>query len=151
MKKIAIINACTDLGVSIDGTRLGPELITQHIKNNKFTIKPETVKKEQQRENMKKNLVGINEFNRKLYNQVKELVENEYLPITIGGDHSVAIASSLASISKYKKMGIIWFDAHGDFNTFDTTTTGNIHGIPLAAITNYEKRSLTDFHKRKLL
>lgn len=43
-------------------------------------------------------------------------------------------------------MGIIWIDAHGDYNTFDTTITGNIHGLPLAAIDGYEKNYLTDFH-----
>ena len=43
-------------------------------------------------------------------------------------------------------MGIIWIDAHGDYNTFDTTITGNIHGLPLAAIDGYEKKYLTDFH-----
>ena len=43
-------------------------------------------------------------------------------------------------------MGVIWVDAHGDYNTFETTITGNIHGLPLAAITGYEKNYLTSFH-----
>ena len=68
------------------------------------------------------------------------------MPITLGGDHSLAIATALASIKKYNKMGIIWFDSHGDYNTFDTTISGNIHGLPLAVITNYEKRYLAEFH-----
>lgn len=150
MKKIAVINACTDLGVNINGTCLGPEIISKNITENKYTIKPNNTEKENQKDNNKKNLDQINEFNNRLYNKVKELVENGYIPMTIGGDHSIAIGSSLATISKYEKMGVIWFDAHGDFNSFETTTTGNIHGIPLAAITNYEKKYLTDFHNRKL-
>ena len=68
------------------------------------------------------------------------------MPIAIGGDHSIAIASALASINKYNNLGIIWFDAHGDYNTFETTFSGNIHGIPFAAVTGYEKKLLTDFH-----
>ena len=64
----------------------------------------------------------------------------------MGGDHSIAIASALASIKKHKKMGIIWVDAHPDYHTFDSTISGNIHGMPLAVITNYEKRYLADFH-----
>lgn len=62
------------------------------------------------------------------------------------GDHSISIGSALASIKCNNNLGVIWFDAHGDFHTFDTTPSGNIHGIPLAAITNYEKRFLSDFH-----
>ena len=43
-------------------------------------------------------------------------------------------------------IGIIWIDAHGDFNTLDTTTTGNIHGLPLATITGYKNHELRYFH-----
>ena len=68
------------------------------------------------------------------------------LPFILGGDHSVAIASALASIKKYNNLGIIWFDAHGDYHTFKTTPSGNIHGLPFAAVTNYEKTLLSTFH-----
>ena len=81
-----------------------------------------------------------------MYSLVSEALESGNFPITIGGDHSLAIASALASIKKYENMGIIWFDSHGDFNTFDTTISGNIHGLPLAVIANYEKRELANFH-----
>lgn len=63
-----------------------------------------------------------------------------------GGDHSIAIASALASIERYKNLGIIWFDAHGDFNTFQTTISGNLHGLPFAVLTGYEKNLLNYFH-----
>lgn len=62
------------------------------------------------------------------------------------GTHDIAIASALASISEYDNLGIIWFDAHGDYNTFETTSTGNIHGMPLSVITNYNKELLSSFH-----
>ena len=39
-------------------------------------------------------------------------------------------------------MGIIWVDAHGDYNTLETTQSGNLHGLPYAVITNYEKKLL---------
>ncbi len=58
------------------------------------------------------------------------------LPITIGGDHSLAIGSIAGAASHYKKhdqtFGLIWFDAHGDINTPDTSASGNVHGMPLA-------------------
>ena len=154
MKKIDIIAACSDLGVHIDGSNLAPDVLINNITNlNKNKInnikkifKNNNYKKELEKNNIKKNLKAINEFNFKLYNTISETVNNNIFPLTLGGDHSIAIASTLASIKKYENLGIIWFDAHGDFNTFETTTSGNIHGLPFAALTNFEKKDLTNFH-----
>lgn len=151
MKKMDIITACSDLGVNIDGAKLGPERILQLLnKDNYHEIKKviPTIfyQKNNDKKNKMKNLKEINLFNQDLYLEIKNSLKNNYFPITLGGDHSIAIASALASIEKYKNLGIIWFDAHGDFNTFKSTPSGNIHGLPLAAITNYEKKYLTSFH-----
>lgn len=150
MKHIDIINACTDLGVHVNGAQLGPIELTKNIKNNNindiFTLKYDYVIKEIASDNKKKNIDEVNKFNEKLYNLVLASLDNKKLPITIGGDHSLAIATALASIKKYSNLGIIWFDSHGDFNTFKTTVSGNIHGLPLAVIDNYEREYLADFH-----
>lgn len=148
MKDIAIIQACCDLGVHVYGADLAPELITKDIRNpNIYTVKAKPYQKQLEKENKQKNLEGVNEFNTRLYKQVQDVMKRDFLPMTIGGDHSIAIASALASISKYGNLGMIWFDSHGDFNTFETTISGNIHGLPLAVITNYEKKLLSDFHQ----
>ncbi len=59
-----------------------------------------------------------------------------YFPLILGGDHSLAIGSMAAASVYYKsinkKPGLIWFDAHADFNTEETSPSGNIHGMPLA-------------------
>lgn len=151
MKNIDIIAACSDLGVHVNGSQLGPENLINNIKINdvnniKIINYDKNYIKELDKNNLKKNLEQINIFNEYLYNEVKSTLENNNFPITLGGDHSIAIASALASINKYNNLGIIWFDAHGDFNTFETTTSGNIHGLPFAAITGYEKKLLTSFH-----
>lgn len=151
MKAIDIIAACSDLGVHKNGAKYGPEeLIKKLNKKNIHAIKIIDLffnfNKNTEKNNFKKNLKEVNEFNNELYLQIKNSLKNNYFPITLGGDHSIAIASALASIEKHQNLGIIWFDAHGDYNTFETTTTGNIHGLPLAAITNYEKKELTTFH-----
>lgn len=150
MKQIDIINACTDLGVCIDGTKLGPEILTKNLEsiniNEIYTVKAQDIQKEKSKDNKKKNLEALNSYNEKLYKKVCKSLENEMMPITVGGDHSLAIATALASIKKYKNLGVIWIDAHGDYNTFETTTTGNIHGLPLATITRYNKKYLTPFH-----
>ncbi len=54
-------------------------------------------------------------------------------PLVLGGDHSVALGS-INGAAKVKKVGVVWVDAHADFNTPETTPSGNIHGMPLAAL-----------------
>lgn len=148
MENVDIIAACSDLGIHIDGAALGPYKLIESIDNHNIIKidKLDNIRKDLSKDNKRKNLEGVNLFNVKLYNKSLQSLNNNKFPLTIAGDHSIAIGSSLASIKKYNNLGIIWFDAHGDFNTFDTTISGNIHGIPLAAITNYEKKYLTDFH-----
>ncbi|MBO5476724.1 MAG: arginase [Clostridia bacterium] len=150
MRNIDIINACTDLGVAVDGASLGPDELTQGLKNdninNIYKIYTDCSNKQTEKENKKKNLKRLNEFNERLYDAVLKSIIAGNFPLTVGGDHSLVIASALASINRNKSLGIIWVDAHGDFNTFDTTITGNIHGLPLAAITGYEKKELVYFH-----
>jgi arginase len=68
-----------------------------------------------------------------VYDAVKKSVEDNYLPIVLGGDHSVAIGS-IGGITHHEKAGIIWVDAHGDFNIPATSPNGNIHGMPVAVL-----------------
>jgi arginase len=63
---------------------------------------------------------------------VRKALEAGALPLVLGGDHSIAIGT-LAGAASVKQCGVIWIDAHGDFNTPETTSSGNIHGMPLAA------------------
>ncbi|MCX6081680.1 MAG: arginase [Chloroflexi bacterium] len=60
-------------------------------------------------------------------------MQQGHFPLVIGGDHSIALGS-IRGAAKHKKMGVIWIDAHADFNTAETTPSGNIHGMPLAAL-----------------
>ena len=77
--------------------------------------------------------------------------KEEYFPIMIGGDHSAAIASALASAKVNIDVGMIWIDAHTDYNTFESTVTGNIHGLPLAAINGFKNNELRFFHDGKVI
>lgn len=150
MESINIIGACSDFGVHIDGTKLGPEVLESHIDKTKvneiINIYAKDINKELEKNNKQKNLKLVNEFNSRLYSAVLDTLNSNLFPLTIGGDHSIAIASALASIKKHENLGIIWFDAHGDYHTFETTTSGNIHGLPFATITNYKKSILSNFH-----
>ena len=154
VKQYEIINACSDLGVTIDGANLGPELISKHFFNNEkinniVSIKKPITLKSKDKKDLKKNLGAVNLFNKNLYNVVDYTIKKGYFPITIGGDHSVVIASGLASLENNDNLGIIWIDAHADFNTFESTKTGNIHGLPLAALCGYKCEKLTNFMTNK--
>jgi arginase len=81
-----------------------------------------------------------------LYEQVAEALEAGALPIVLGGDHSLAAGSVGASAdyaaARGRPIGLLWLDAHGDMNTPATTTTGNVHGMPLAALLGSEPAEL---------
>lgn len=77
---------------------------------------------------------------------VGEVLAGGELPVILGGDHSIAIPTFSAISSHYKEqaseVGLIWFDAHADINTPETSPTGNIHGMPLAAILGHGSEKL---------
>ncbi|MDQ0216683.1 arginase [Oikeobacillus pervagus] len=142
-KKISIIGVPMDLGQMRRGVDMGPSAIryagvVDRLEQLGYEIedlgdieigKPdrdigETV-------NLR-NLKAVVVASRKLADQVDLVVQKGNFPLVLGGDHSIAIGS-LAGISKhYKDLGVIWYDAHGDLNSSETSPTGNIHGMPLA-------------------
>lgn len=79
-----------------------------------------------------RNLDLIAEKTAKLAEKVDEVIQSGSFPLVLGGDHSIAIGT-LAGVSRhYQNLGVIWYDAHGDLNTAETSPSGNIHGMPLA-------------------
>jgi arginase len=79
--------------------------------------------------------------------EVRNILSAGEIPITLGGDHSIAIGS-LAGVSAWGRehdqtLGLIWFDAHADMNTPETSPSGNIHGMPLSALLGYGAPELT--------
>ena len=75
------------------------------------------------------------------------------IPLVLGGDHSLAAGSVAASADwirqlNSKPLGLIWVDAHGDMNTPETTTSGNVHGMPLAALLGGEPTELASIGGR---
>ena len=78
------------------------------------------------------NLEEVVEVSTALAQQVAEVITQQHMPLVLGGDHSIAIGTLAGLTANYKNLGVIWFDAHADLNTPDTTPSGNIHGMPLA-------------------
>jgi len=142
--KITLIGAGGDLGVNCDGAKEGAVKLLNEYQDKIMIYQDENYVKSIDSNDLRKNESEIIKFNSKLYNIVDSEIKKGNVPITVGGDHSVSIASALASRNN-KKVGIIWIDAHSDFNTFKTTVTGNIHGLPLATIVGYGNDELREF------
>ena len=87
-----------------------------------------------------------------LRRRVEAVLDDGALPLVVGGDHSVA-CGTLAGISSWhhrrgRRVGLIWFDAHSDMNTPQTTTSGHVHGMPLAAVLGYGADELVRLGER---
>jgi arginase len=89
-------------------------------------------------------LPAIVEINTRLASITSRLTENRQFFITIGGDHTCALGtwSGVATALLPKRLGLLWIDAHLDSHTPQTTPSGNIHGMPLAALLGYGDASM---------
>ena len=74
---------------------------------------------------------------------VSTTLEEHAFPLLLGGDHSISLGSVSGVSHVYKNIGVIWVDAHADFNTDETTPSGNIHGMILAALAGIGNNRLT--------
>mgnify|MGYP000998527521 CR=1 FL=1 len=92
-----------------------------------------------------KHINEIRKINEALYKVVGASLKSGNMPLVLGGDHSIATGTLLGVQSVYKNIGVIWMDAHGDYNTEKTTLSGNFHGMSLAAATGAGMREMTRF------
>lgn len=145
MKDINFISACSDLGVHVCGSEKGPTLLTSNFNIKNYILEKENIEKSMDPNDLRKNEKHINNFTKKVFDTALTILNDNKTPLLIGGDHSTVIGSALASQKYNDNIGIIWVDAHGDYNTFETTKSGNIHGLPLASITGYKCAELTNF------
>ena len=93
-------------------------------------------------------LVPISATCRKVARTVRGMLGAGRIPVLIGGDHSLA-AGSVSGVAAYHRrggdqVGVIWVDAHGDMNTPETSESGNVHGMPLAALLGMGPRELVE-------
>lgn len=150
MKSI-IIGAGSDLGVHIDGSSLGPVQLINDIKsfyNGETTtiMQEEDILKSRNLSDRRKNEYEVDEINTKIYNTILEKEKDNYFPIVIGGDSSITIPIALASSKVRENIGMILFSPYTNYNTFDTTVSGNINGMSLAAINGYKNSELRYYH-----
>ena len=146
-----------DLGAGRRGVDMGPsairiagvgdrlrELGYKVIDEGDLTIK--TQEEQRIKDPHAKYLPEITRAVKVLARKVEQIVHHNHFPLVLGGDHSIAIGtiSGIAAHTKKKrkKLGVLWIDAHGDFNTPESSPSGNIHGMPLAVCVGLGPRPL---------
>jgi len=158
MKPVHLIGVPLDLGAGRRGVDMGPSAfriagIGDQIaalgravsdKGNLATPIPET---QRPTDTTKKYIREIAKVCQRLYDRASKSLDEGALPVVLGGDHSLAAGSVAASAdwlrrTTSKPIGLIWVDAHGDMNTPSTTESGNVHGMPLAALLGQEPMEL---------
>ncbi len=158
MKPIHIIGVPLDLGAGRRGVDMGPSAIRiagigEQIEALGFDVTdrgnvtapvPET---KARGTHTKKYIREIARVCERLYQTTLQSLDDGALPVVLGGDHSLAAGSVAAAAAharrRRRKIGLLWIDAHGDMNTPDTTTSGNVHGMPLAALLGPEPAELS--------
>lgn len=88
----------------------------------------------------------IVEYNNNLAESVYSSLNEGAMPFVLGGDHSLGMGSIAGASKHFGDIAVIWIDAHGDINTEDTSPSGNIHGMPLAASMNVGNPALTNIY-----
>ncbi|MRH43829.1 arginase [Aquibacillus halophilus] len=142
--KLSVIGVPMDLGQNRRGVDMGPSAIRyagviERLERLKYDVQDlgdieisRPNRKEVELEDKLRNLKEVTDGNEKLARAVAEVVEKDRFPLVLGGDHSIAIGTIAGVANHYDNLGVIWYDAHGDLNSSETSPTGNIHGMPLA-------------------
>ena len=139
-KYVGLLGVPSDLGANRDGSRYGAKIAKEHVIKALDKIK---VKYKDFGNIFVPKALHIDEGKRRHYTTIKALgraykVKRKWnidkcFPIIFGGDHSITMFN-LMEMSKYRKIGLLYFDSHGDFNTPQITPSGNIHGMVVSRI-----------------
>lgn len=165
-KTVRIVGVPLDLGASRRGTDMGPSALRiaglgAALRRLGYTVAreediPAPAMETRSTENREARFKPeILEVCTNLSIKVKSILEANEFPLVIGGDHSIAMGTVSGVSSFYhdqnRKIGLIWFDAHGDMNTPGTSPSGNIHGMPLSHLLGQgdeDLKNIAGFHPK---
>lgn len=158
-QKIRIIGVPMDLGASRRGVDMGPSALrvaglqarVKQLGHQVEDIGNISVKQAEEMpygEKRAKYIAEISDTCKDLGTAVQKSLDEGFMPLVLGGDHSIAVGS-ISGVSAHfrkerKSIGCIWLDAHSDMNTPETSPSGNVHGMPLSAIMGYGTEELAD-------
>jgi len=142
--QIDIIGVPVDLGADRRGVDMGPSAIRYanlhhklkelgHTLEDKGNIEVPILETCQIADPKLKYLDCIVPMGRRVAGAVATSIQGGRFPLLLGGDHSLSLGS-IRGAAKHHRLGLLWVNAHADFNTAETTPSGNIHGMPLAAL-----------------
>jgi arginase len=140
---ISLIGVPMDLGQNRRGVDMGPSAIRYagvverleeigHTVTDEGNIQIAAAEKTASPDTNLKNLIEVTDASTALANKIHDVMEDGQFPLILGGDHSIAIGTLAGLGDRYDNLGVIWYDAHADLNTGETSPSGNIHGMPLA-------------------
>src|SRR5581483_10650407 len=157
-EKIRIIGVPMDLGASRRGVDMGPSALRvaglqarlkqlgRQVEDAGNVLVPQPEEQPYGEKNAKY-LDEISETCKRVAAMVGDALEKGFLPLVLGGDHSIAVGTAAGAAAHFhkesKRIGLIWLDAHGDMNTPETSPSGNVHGMPLASIIGYGPSEMT--------
>ena len=164
-KKIKILGVPLDLGQSRRGVDMGPSAVRVaglearleelgHVVEDGGNLAVAIAEQKKSGDPHAKYLKEITATCTKHAESVLKTLEAGKFPLVLGGDHSVA-AGTVAGVAEFfrqqrrvqeQKIGLIWIDAHADINTPETSPSGNVHGMPLAAIMGLGPAELADIY-----
>ncbi len=153
-KSVTIIGVPLDYGADRRGVDMGPSAIRyaglhENIRRlghqvNDIGNLPVPVPESRLAKNPRvKYLDEIVKVSRVLARAVERTLTEGAFPLILGGDHSIAMGTVAGLVRKFNRLGILWFDAHGDFNTEETSPSGNVHGMPAAVMAGRGNPRLT--------
>jgi arginase len=143
-RELAIIGAALDLGAGRRGVDMGPSAIRYAGIDDRLAalglacvdlgnVETAVAEAAEEVDPQARFLPDIKRACEGIARLVSQVTRKRGLPIVLGGDHSVAIGTLGGLASVHGPGGVLWFDAHGDLNTPDTSPSGNVHGMPLGA------------------
>ncbi|KXH80840.1 arginase [Sporosarcina sp. HYO08] len=155
--KISLIGVPSDYGQSRRGVDMGPSAIRYagavqrleaigHQVTDEGDVSVCAVESRAHEDSKLKNLDEVIQACSQLAGKVSEVVKVGRFPLVLGGDHSIAIGTIAGLTDHYENLGVIWYDAHADINTAETSPSGNIHGMPLAVSLGLGHDALVNLH-----
>jgi arginase len=159
MLKISIIGVPMDLGADRRGVDMGPSALryadlNEHLRELEYDVEDlgdldVIIPEERHYGNPQaKYLKEIADTCTQLANITLDVYERGRTPLVLGGDHSIAVGTMSGMAEAFRRrnmnLGLLWFDAHADMNTPETSPSGNVHGMPMASILGYGTPELTN-------
>ncbi|AEG33914.1 MULTISPECIES: arginase [Thermus] len=153
MERVAVVGVPMDLGANRRGVDMGPSALRyarllEQLEDLGYTVEdlgdvPVSLARASRRRG--RGLAYLEEIRAAalaLKERLAALPEGVF-PIVLGGDHSLSMGS-VAGAARGRRVGVVWVDAHADFNTPETSPSGNVHGMPLAVLSGLGHPRLTE-------